>query len=108
MAIHMRLTLVILAVRDLARAVQFYHVAFGWPQTVDVPVYAEFALPDDQRLGLYERHAFSRNTGQVPAEILAGDLTGTELYFYVDNISEVVARLAIVGARQLSALAGRD
>jgi catechol 2,3-dioxygenase-like lactoylglutathione lyase family enzyme len=104
----MRLTLVILAVRDLPQAVQFYHAAFGWPQTVDEPVYAEFTLPADQRLGLYERHAFSRNTGQVPVQIRAGDLTGTELYFSVDNIGEAVARLERAGARQLSALAGRD
>jgi catechol 2,3-dioxygenase-like lactoylglutathione lyase family enzyme len=104
----MHLTLVIFAVQDLPQAVQFYHAAFGWPQMVDEPVYAEFALPDGQRLGLYERHAFSRNTGQVPAPARAGDLTGTELYFYVDHIEQAVARLERAGARLLSGLTRRE
>jgi predicted enzyme related to lactoylglutathione lyase len=63
MADEARLALLILAVEDLNRAVAFYRAAFGWFQTVDDAIYAEFALPGNQRLGLYARASFGRNTG---------------------------------------------
>jgi uncharacterized protein len=103
-----RLSLVILAVGDLARAVRFYREAFGWTQQVDEAVYAEFALPGGQRLGLYDRAAFARNTGAVPAAIPPGGLAATELYFSVDEPEEASRRFIAAGARQLSALAPRD
>ena len=103
----MYLTLVILAVRDLPQAVRFYRDALGCPQTVDVPVYVEFELPGGQRLGLYERRAFGLNTGQVPEETPKGALTGTELYFYPDDVLAAIFRLEWAGARKLSALAER-
>jgi uncharacterized protein len=103
-----RLGLIILAVRDLPRAVQFYRDVFGWPAAVDVPVYVEFALPGDLRLGLYQREAFSHNTGQLPVEIRNGQLTGTELYLYPDDLPSALAHLERLGARRLSALAPRD
>jgi predicted enzyme related to lactoylglutathione lyase len=102
------LVLIILAVRDLARAVKFYGDAFGWTQTVDVPVYVEFVLPGTMRLGLYQREAFSRNTGQMPIALMAGKLAGTELYLDPDDLPGTVARLEHLGARKLSALARRD
>jgi hypothetical protein len=61
-----RLALLILAVEDLNRAVGFYRAAFGWFQAVDDALYADFALPGDQRLGLYARSGFERNIGQAP------------------------------------------
>lgn len=108
MSTGVRLALIILAVRDLPRAVRFYRDAFDWSQTVDVPVYAEFALPLGQRLGLYERQSFGVNTGQVPAEVLEGELAGTEIYFHVEDIHRAVARVEAAGARKLSPLAERD
>jgi catechol 2,3-dioxygenase-like lactoylglutathione lyase family enzyme len=103
-----RPALIILAVSDLPRAVQFYRTAFGWPQEVDVPVYAEFAMPGDQRLGLYERVAFGRNTGQAPGAMPDGALTGTELYFYPHDLPAAIARLEAAGAHELSRLTRRD
>ena len=103
-----RHTLTILAVEELAGAVRFYTTAFGWPQVVDVPVYAEFALPGGMRLGLYQRQGFGRNTGQLPGRLQAGELSSTELYFQVDDIAEAIGRLQAAGARPLSALAARD
>lgn len=100
--------LIILAVSDLPRAVRFYRSAFGWPQEVDVPVYAEFAMPGDQRLGLYERGAFGRNTGQTPDATPDGALTGTELYFYPADLPAAIVRLEASGARMLSKLTKRD
>lgn len=102
-----RHVLTILAVGDLERAVSFYARAFGWRQTVAVPVYAEFALPGGMRLGLYERHGFGRNTGQVPVQVPAGELAPTELYFYVDDLETAIDRLSAAGARLLSARAPR-
>jgi uncharacterized glyoxalase superfamily protein PhnB len=65
-------------------------------------------MPGDQRLGLYERTAFGRNTGQAPGTTPDGALTGTELYFYPDDLRAAIARLEAAGARELSALAKRD
>jgi catechol 2,3-dioxygenase-like lactoylglutathione lyase family enzyme len=103
-----RLALVILAVGDLARAVRFYQDAFGWPQQIAAAVYAEFALPGGQRLGLYERAAFARNTGELSAALPPGRLTSTELYFLSDDPDEASARLIAAGARRLSALLPRE
>ncbi len=103
-----RHVLTILAVSDLPRAVAFYSEAFGWEQLVDVPVYAEFALPGGMRLGLYERQGFGRNTGQIPARIAEGQLAPTELYFHVDDVDPAIGRLTRAGARCLSPLAPRD
>lgn len=104
----LRHVLTILAVEDLPRSVAFYRRAFGWPQVVDVPVYAEFELPGGQRIGLYERTSFGHNTGQVPARVAAGALAPTELYFHADDLEAALARLRDAGARVLSALAPRD
>lgn len=101
-------TLVILAVADLTRAIGFYRTAFGWTQTVDVPVYAEFQTPGGMRFGLYQRRAFAANTGQVPHEIPAGDLSPTEVYLHVDDLSGAIARLEAAGARCLSPCASRN
>jgi predicted enzyme related to lactoylglutathione lyase len=103
-----RHALTILAVEDLQCAVAFYTSAFGWPQIVDAPVYAEFELPGVMRLGLYQREGYGRNTGQVPARLPAGEITGTELYLYPDDLAEAVQRLEAAGARKLSDLVARD
>jgi predicted enzyme related to lactoylglutathione lyase len=106
--VNSRLALVILAVPDLERATRFYREAFLWPQTVDSNVYVEFELVDNQRFGLYKREAFAHNTGQAPVETPEGYLTGTEIYFYTDDIQESISKLEKVGARRLSALQMRD
>jgi predicted enzyme related to lactoylglutathione lyase len=97
-----RHVLTILAVDDVARASAFYRAAFGWAQLVDVPVYAELAVPGGMRLGLYERAGFGRNTGQVPERIPSGALAPTELYFHCDDLAGAIARLEAAGARLLS------
>jgi len=103
-----RLGLIILAVEDLPRAVGFYRQAFGWEQLVAVPVYAEFRLPAQLRLGLYVRTGFGVNTGQVPIAVPAGQLAGAELYFYPADLTAAIVRLEAAGARALSPLSARD
>lgn len=102
-----RHVLTIFAVSELARAAHFYERAFELTPQVQVPVYREYALPGGQRLGLYQREAFGRNTGQVPAQVPAGELTATELYLWVEELEPWLARLVAAGARLLSAAAPR-
>lgn len=108
MAEEARLTLVILAVEEVKRAVSFYRAAFGWPQTVDESVYAEFALPGAMRLGLYTHAGFERNIGQAPLKLARGEITSTEIYLFVDDLSAAIARMKAAGARLLSSRALRD
>jgi predicted enzyme related to lactoylglutathione lyase len=108
MAEEIRLTLVILAVEDLQRAVNFYRAAFGWPQTVDEAVYAEFTLPGAVRLGLYTHAGFGRNTGQAPLKLAHGGITATEIYLFVDDLSATIAHVEAAGGRKLSPRALRD
>lgn len=103
-----RLGLVILAVDDLARSVDFYQAAFGWEIAVDVPVYVEFALPEGMRLGLYARDGFARNTGQAPLGRPAAGTTATELYLHPEDVEHTLARLIDAGAVLLSPLQERD
>lgn len=103
-----RLVLIILAVSDLERAVAFYQAVFGWSRTADTPVYVEFVMSNGQRLGLYQREAFARNTGQLPPTVSLGAITATEVYLHTDDLLALIARLEASDARCLSALSRRD
>lgn len=100
--------LTILAVRDLRRATEFYRCAFGWPLQVEVPVYVEFRLSGGQRLGLYERAGFARNTGHAPAMAPEGSTTGTEIYLHCADLDRAEDALRRAGARLLSPRALRE
>lgn len=102
-----RHVLTILAVPELAPAVAFYRAAFGFDVEVETPVYCELRMPGGQRLGLYQRDGFGRNTGAVPAAIPPGELAPCELYFHTDDVDAAAARLAGAGARLLSPRAVR-
>lgn len=97
-----RHVLTILAVSDLQAAADFYSRSFRWPISVETPVYVEFSLPDNMRLGLYQRHGFAKNTGVVPNEVPVGSTSSTELYFYVDDVVAVLQTVTAAGARVLS------
>jgi predicted enzyme related to lactoylglutathione lyase len=107
MADEVRLALLILAVEDLNRAIGFYRAAVGWVQTVDDAIYAEFALPGDQRLGLDARAGFERNIGQAPRTTARGEITSTEIYLYADDLAAAIARVEAAGAQTLSPRAQR-
>lgn len=102
-----RLTLVILAVHDVARAARFYEEAFGWAIAVDVPVYREYTLPNGMRLGLYLREGFAKNTALPISLRTAAHTTATELYVTVEDPAAMASRLGSLGARCLSPLAER-
>jgi predicted enzyme related to lactoylglutathione lyase len=102
-----RHVLTILAVADLRRAVDFYTRAFGWPKTVETPVYVEMSLPEGMRFGVYDRDGFARNTGQPPARIGTGEITSTEIYLYTADLAEAAERLRLAGARALSPIGPR-
>ena len=102
-----RHVLTILAVSDLDASAAFYRAAFGWPSPVVTSAYIEFELPGGQRLGVYDRAGFARNTGELPALAPVGHITATELYFAVDDVDAALRRLLAAGARLLSAAAPR-
>lgn len=104
---EVRHALTILAVEQLRESVDFYRAAFDWPLEVETPVYVEMRLPGGQRLGLYQREGFGKNTGQVPARVPPGELSPCELYFYADDVPAALERLRGAGARELSALSLR-
>ncbi len=102
----MKHVLTILAVPELAEAVAFYDAAVGWPHAVDTPVYVEMQHPDGQRIGLYQRDSFAKNTGVVPEPPPDGT-TATELYFHCDDVDATANCLAAAGAQLLSDAAPR-
>jgi predicted enzyme related to lactoylglutathione lyase len=102
-----RHVLTVLAVEDLERSVTFYRRAFGWPTSVEVPVYVEFTLPDGNGVGLYAKEGFACNVGQVPTLATPARIGGTELYFRVDDLEEAIGRLEAAGAHCLSERAPR-
>ncbi len=102
-----RHVLTILAVEDLASAVAFYQRAFDWPIEVETPVYVELALPEGQRLGLYQREGFGKNIGRTPLAIPAGQLAPCELYLHTEQLESAIERIKQAGAQQLSALSPR-
>lgn len=102
-----RVAVVILAVQDLERSARFYQAAFGWPRRVDVPVYVEFATPGGLRLGVYERHAFARNTRALPATVDAGAVGPAEVYLHTDDLEAVVERVGRAGGRLVDGLSAR-
>ena len=99
--------LTILAVANLDRSTRFYEQAFGWPATVRVPVYVEFELPGGQRLGVYDREGFARNTGVLPSKVAPEGISGTEIYLRCADLDTTISRLEQAGARALSAKALR-
>ncbi len=103
-----RHVLTILAVRSLPRAAAFYRAAFGWPSPVEAPVYVEFTLPGDQRLGLYAQEGYTRVVGRPPALVPEGRVGGTELYLHVDDLGAAVRQLEAAGATLLSPATPRD
>lgn len=101
-----RLSLVILAVEDVARSVAFYRAATGWTATVETPVYVELVSPNAFRFGLYDRHSFGKNIRRVP-EPIAGSVATTELYLFVDDIESSISRARDAGATLLDEPAER-
>ena len=102
-----RHSLTILAVRDVARSLHFYRKSFGWPQTVDVPVYVQFTLVEGRSVGLYQQDAFAANTGITPTLPPEGQISGAELYLEVDDLEGAVTRVTGAGGRLLSPAAPR-
>ncbi len=102
-----RLIMTVLAVSDLEKSTRFYREAFGWPVSAEEPVVTIFDLPCGSSLMVYDREAFGHNTGQAPELPPKGAVSGTELYFHVEDLDESVERLRAAGARELSEPAPR-
>jgi catechol 2,3-dioxygenase-like lactoylglutathione lyase family enzyme len=101
---------VIFAVGDLARSLQFYEQAFGWPRNerIDYANYVELHPPDGGSLGLFEREGYAGLVGAPPVELGNGHVSPSYLYVRVPELDETVARLEAAGARLLSPAADRS
>lgn len=108
----MDLSLVIVAVDELAPAVDFWRDLTGWPAVEDVPgVNAELHTPTGRRFGLYAEQHFVANLGTAAASSAPGDEPGTdglgrtEIYLSVDDAPVEVARAVGLGAELLAEVA---
>ena len=101
------LLMTLLAVRDLDRSRAFYDSAFGWEKTLDVPVIVKYDVPGGGEIALYARDGFSANTLIPPQLPDPGAISGTELYFHVEDLAATTARLEAAGATLLAPAADR-
>ena len=102
-----RLIMTVLAVRDLKRATRFYKEVFAWTVNLELPVVVKFETPNGHELMLYQREAFGNNTNQMPEILSSGNISGTELYIHVTDLSETILRLKALKAHELSGRAVR-
>ena len=101
---------VIFAVDDLARSLDFYERAFGWPRNelIDYSNYVELLPPDGGALGLFGREAFARTVGAEPADVPEDAVAPAYLYVRVEDAKAKAAEVEAAGGRPLSALAPRS
>jgi predicted enzyme related to lactoylglutathione lyase len=101
---------VIFAVTDLARSLDFYERAFGWPRNewIDYANYVELLPPTGGSLGLYERDGYAQLVGAQPAEIPDERISPAYLYIRVDDVEEAVRQIEAAGGRALGELAPRS
>jgi predicted enzyme related to lactoylglutathione lyase len=102
-----RLLMTVLAVRDLKKSASFYNAVFNWSIETELPVVVMYKLPGGNSLMLYQREAFATNINQMPELLPDGSISGTELYFHVDDLEGMIGRLRETGAQELSELAPR-
>jgi len=97
------LSIVILAVDDVARARDFYTGLFGWTVRVDAGVFVQLSLRGGPDVGLYQRAGFAVNTGLPAARSGTDETTAAELYLSVDgDLDGWVDRMVAAGATLLS------
>ena len=101
---------VIVAVRDLARSLEFYEHAFGWSRNerIDYANYVELVSPDGGSLGLFEESGFAQIVGAEPVDVPDGRVARAYLYVRVDDVDAAAARLKAAGGSPLSAPAPRS
>ena len=107
--IDANLVLTALAVKNVDVSAKFYKTVFDWSVSFEIQdVLVNFVLPSGMDLMLYNREAYAKNTNHLPEIVPKNSISGTELYFHVDDLKEVISRLNSAGSTELSALAPRD
>ena len=95
----LQITSVVIGVKDLERAKQFYGEGLGCPIDVDAPAFVSFKLADGSAsLGLYRREALAGDAGVEPA---GSGFTGMTLHYIVQStqqVDEVLAQARSAGA----------
>ena len=100
---------VIFAVTDLARSLEFYENAFGWPRNdrIEFATYVELLPPDGGALGLCESEMYEQLVGSAPAA-LNGDVSPVYVYVRVGDVDVATERVEAAGGRLLSPPAERS
>jgi catechol 2,3-dioxygenase-like lactoylglutathione lyase family enzyme len=101
---------VIFAVDDLARSLNFYERAFGWPRNerIDYTNYVELLPPDGGALGLFDRDGFAETVGAEPTDVPVDRVAPAYLYVRVADVRATAADVEAAGGRPLSSLASRS
>ena len=93
-----RISMITLAVDDLAKAVKFYETGLGFPRMESPPEVAFFTL-NGTWLGLYGRHALAEDAGVSPE---GSGFAGFSLAHNVDSeteVDKVIYQALAAGAR---------
>lgn len=102
-------SLTILFCSDLTASRRFFDTVFGWPKSVDVPVYVEYEVGPAYRIGLMPqgntRHFLGEELGSRTFE---DGCPRAEIYLSFSEVAPVLERLASEGARCVSELQDRD
>jgi uncharacterized protein len=100
---------VVLASNDLARSLDFYERAFGWPRNdrISYKNYVELVPPDGGTIGIYEREGFAATVGADPVDMPDGLVAPAYVYVRVEDVRATAADVEAAGGRPLSALSVR-
>ena len=103
----LRVTSIMLGVKDLARSKKFYGEGLGGTIDKDYPTFVSLSLGDgSSSLALYEREAAAQDAG-VSAE--GSGFTGVSFHYIVTSrqtVDEVIASAVAAGGEVVKAAAG--
>ena len=103
------LSLTILYVADLGKAVELFDTAFGFDKSVSVPEYVEYRVNAGACIGLMPQGNTKHFLGaQRGAKMPVDGCPRGEVYLLVNDLDAAVERLLRAGAECTSPLADRD
>lgn len=105
----MKNVIFILYVKDQAASREFYSATLGIKPVLDVPGMTEFELFSGVKLGLMpEKNIAKLISPPLPDPSSANGIPRCEVYLYVENPAEYIARGIAAGAQVVNALSPRD
>ncbi|HET6992690.1 MAG TPA: VOC family protein [Bacteroidia bacterium] len=99
----------ILYVKNQALSRDFYSEVFGIKPVLDVPGMTEFELLEGTKLGLMpEKNIAKIISPPLPDPSSANGIPRCEVYLYVENPAEYIARAIAAGGKLVNELSPRD